>query len=150
MSLLSDYQKIYQFAIVRCQARPFMKKAADMQEEVMQRGLGVDVVPRQVANPTDLSLLNQSVLEGQITTDDEHLKERVKSLQSHDVLILRGDRADSLVFKGESLNEQIMKHHLSCLVVPHDLFKCKVASTYLKRYLAIYVLYKRVQGSFAI
>ena len=44
-------------------------------------------------------------MEGQIQTEDENLKDRVKSLQSHDVLILRGDRADSLVFKGESLNE---------------------------------------------
>ena len=66
------------------------------------------------------------------------------------MLILRGDRADSLVFKGESLNEQIMKHHLSCLVIPHEQFKCKVQSTYLKRYLAVYVLYKRVSGTFQV
>ena len=66
------------------------------------------------------------------------------------MLVLRGDRADSLVFKGESLNEQIMKHHLTCLVVPHEAFKQKVQSTYLKRYLAVYVLYKRQQGSFCV
>ena len=77
-------------------------------------------------------------------TDDDHLKDRVKTLLTHDVLILRGDRADSLVYKGESLTEQIMKHHLSCLVLPHETFKHKVQSTYLKRYLAVYVLYKRV------
>lgn len=43
-----------------------------------------------------------------------------------------------------------MKHHLSCLVLPHEQFKHKVQSTYLKRYLAVYVLYKRVQGSFQV
>lgn len=59
-------------------------------------------------------------------TDDDNLKEKVKSLMSHDLLVLRGDRADSLVFKGESLNESIMKHHLSCLVLPHETFKNKV------------------------
>jgi hypothetical protein len=95
-------------------------------------------------------MLNQPVIEGQIQTDDEHLKERIKSLQTQDVLILRGDRADSLVYKGESLNDSIMKHHLSCLILLHEGFKSKVQSTYLKRYLAIYVLYKRVAGSFQV
>ena len=63
---------------------------------------------------------------------------------------MRGDRADSLVFKGESLNEQLSKHHLSCLIIPHYDFSKKVQSTYLKRFLAIYVLYKRQQGAFAV
>ena len=41
-----ELQKIYQFAIVKCQARPFMRKAADLQEEVMLKGLDSNAVPR--------------------------------------------------------------------------------------------------------
>lgn len=39
LSLLGEYQKLYQFAIVKCHARPFMKKAAEIQEQVMMMGL---------------------------------------------------------------------------------------------------------------
>lgn len=69
----------------------------------------MDSAPRETHNKAqgmpDMAMMNQYEVEGQILTDDEHLKDRVKSLQQHDVLILRGDRADSLVFKSESLNE---------------------------------------------
>ena len=41
-----ELQKIYQFAIVKCQARPFMRKAADLQEEVMLKGLDSNAIPR--------------------------------------------------------------------------------------------------------
>lgn len=44
----------------------------------MQKGISVDAIPRQLQS--DPSVINQSVLEGQINTDDELLKERVKSL----------------------------------------------------------------------
>jgi len=46
MSLLFDLQKNYQFAIVKCQARPFLKKAADLQEEVMSKGLNTEAIPK--------------------------------------------------------------------------------------------------------
>mmetsp|Transcript_31378 Transcript_31378/g.47989 ORF Transcript_31378/g.47989 Transcript_31378/m.47989 type:complete len:121 (+) Transcript_31378:228-590(+) len=45
LSLLLDYQNIYQFSIVKCQARPFMKRSADLQEEVMAKGIHPDEVP---------------------------------------------------------------------------------------------------------
>ena len=45
LTLLLDYQQIYQFAIVKCQARPLMKKSADIQEEVMTKGIHPDAIP---------------------------------------------------------------------------------------------------------
>lgn len=46
LNLLSEFQKLYQFVIVRCTARPFMKKAAEIQEQVMAMGIGQDTIPR--------------------------------------------------------------------------------------------------------
>ena len=37
---------MYQFAVVKTQARPAMRKAADLQEEVMNRGLDVNGIPK--------------------------------------------------------------------------------------------------------
>lgn len=39
-----------------------MRKAADMQEEVMQKGISVDAVPRQTTQ--DHTMINQAVIEG--------------------------------------------------------------------------------------
>jgi len=84
------------------------------------------------------------MLEGQIQTDDEALKDRVRALQLSEVLILRGDKENSLAGARGDLNKKLMSTHLSCLVVPHKNFQGRneVKSTYLGRYLAIYVLYK--------
>lgn len=90
----------------------------------------------------------QISLEGQIQTDDENLRDRIRSLlKSNEVMILWGDHDNSLVPKSSNpneVNEQLMKKHLSCIVVPHSNFRQKhlVKSTYLGRYLAIFVLYK--------
>lgn len=46
LHLVLDYQKLYQFAVIKCQARPFMRKAADLQEEVMNSGLDPTKEPR--------------------------------------------------------------------------------------------------------
>ena len=46
---ISELQKIYQFAVVKCQARPFMRKAADLQEDVMMKGLQPNTIPRAYA-----------------------------------------------------------------------------------------------------
>jgi len=39
------------------------------------------------------------VLTGQIQTDDDSLRDRIKQLKQGDVLILRGDRHNSLINK---------------------------------------------------
>lgn len=39
IGLLSDYKKIYQFAVINCMAKPNLKKTADLLEQVMTRGL---------------------------------------------------------------------------------------------------------------
>jgi hypothetical protein len=70
------------------------------------------------------------------------LKDRVKLLTQNEVLILRGDRAESLVYKGENLNEFFVKQHLTCLVIPHINFPKQTTSSYLQRYLAVYILFK--------
>lgn len=137
-----------------------MRKAADLQEDVMKGGIHADQIPKSFApssNPASVvdgggastdqtPLFNQIVLEGQIHTDDNQLKDRVKSLRAGEVLVLRGDRQESLVYKGESLNEQLVKQHLTCLIVPHDFrYPQQTQNMYLQRFLAIYILYK--QGS---
>ena len=50
LTLLLDYQQTYQFAIVKCQARPSMKKSADIQEEVMTKGIHPDAIPQSYGN----------------------------------------------------------------------------------------------------
>ena len=44
--MINELQKMYQFAVVKTQARPFMRKAADLQEEVMNKGLDEKAQPR--------------------------------------------------------------------------------------------------------
>ena len=44
--MISELQKCHHFAIVKTQARPFMRKAADLQEEVMNKGLEVSAIPK--------------------------------------------------------------------------------------------------------
>lgn len=39
ITLLHEYKKIYQFAVVNCLARPNLKRTADLLEQVMTRGL---------------------------------------------------------------------------------------------------------------
>jgi hypothetical protein len=47
MTLLTEFQRTYQFAIVKCHARPFMKKAAEIQEEIMAKGIQAEQVPKE-------------------------------------------------------------------------------------------------------
>lgn len=50
------------------------------------------------------------------------LRDRIKSLRVGEVLILKGEKKDSLSFANkehEKLNENFMTQHLSCLVMQH-------------------------------
>jgi hypothetical protein len=84
-----------------------MKKSADIQEEVMTKGIHPDAIPQSYGydNQTEpnqgpgLQGYGQIVLEGQIQTDDELLRDRIKSLRAGEVLILKGDRHNSLANK---------------------------------------------------
>ena len=119
----------------------------------MLKGLDSNAIPRSYqpqvnynsedASNGQLPGYGQLVLEAQIQTDDEALRDRIKALYPSEVLVLRGDRDNSLASKGADLNETLMKQHLSCLIVKHHNFEGNnaVKSTYLNRYLAIYVLY---------
>lgn len=77
-----------------------------------------------------------------MTDHEQRLKDGVKSLGTNEVLILRGDRAESLVYKGENLNESFVKQHLTCLVMPHIGFPQQKTSSYLQRYLAVFILFQ--------
>lgn len=48
LSLLIDYQKSYNIAIIKCMARPHMKKSADLLEEVMSKGIAPDAIPKKI------------------------------------------------------------------------------------------------------
>lgn len=50
LHLLLDFQNTHQFAIVKCTARPFMKRSADLQEEIMTKGIHPDAVPKVINN----------------------------------------------------------------------------------------------------
>lgn len=127
----------------------------------MMKGLKPDQVPAayNIDHSTQNSQLpgyGQISLEGQIQTDDETLRDRIRCLQkSNEVFILWGDHENSLVSKSSNpteVNEQLMKKHLSCMVVPHNNFRMRhmVKSSYLGRYLAIFVLYKTNQNLYTI
>ena len=129
-----------------------MRKAAELQEEVMMKGLEPNTLPKTykplvddygIEDGDQLNVVGQQVLQGQILTDDDDLRNRIRSLYPKEVLVLRGDRDNSLTTKGTDLNDTLMKTHLSCLIVKHHDFKgnSTVKQTYLNRYLAIYILY---------
>lgn len=153
LGVINELQKIYQFAIVKTQARPFMRRAAELQEEVMNKGIDAGAIPKTfmpmqvdneaMMNSSHLPGYGQILVESQIQTEDDQLRDRIRTLFSGEVLILRGDRDNSLSARGgQDLNESLMKQHLSCLIVPHTSFQAKVQTHYLNRYLALYILFK--------
>lgn len=81
-------------------------------------------------------------------TDDDILRERIKQLRQGEVLILKGDRDNSLANKEQGkLNDNFMTQHLSCMIMSHHQFPHadKVDSQrtkYLNRYVALYVLFR--------
>ena len=93
-----------------------MRKAADLQEEVMSRGLAVNAIPKtylpqaEAAGSSQLAGYGQMLVESQIQTDDDQLRDRVRKLGDSEVLILRGDRDNSLTPRsGQDLNEGLMQ-----------------------------------------
>lgn len=48
LTLLIDYQKTYNLAIIKCMARPHMKRSADLLEEVMSKGITPDTIPKPI------------------------------------------------------------------------------------------------------
>jgi hypothetical protein len=134
-----------------------MKRAADLQEEVMTKGIHPDAIPqsfgyddqfKDAGSTPGLSGYGQIMLEGQMQTDDDMLRDRIKQLRQGEVLILRGDRHNSLTLKEQGkLNENFMSQHLCCYIMSHHAFPFsdKVdnkRTKYLNRYVALYVLYK--------
>lgn len=68
LTLLLEYQKIHQFAIVKCQARPLLKRSSELQEMIMAKGLAPDTIPQIINNEppsTDKNIMYQQYsLEG--------------------------------------------------------------------------------------
>ena len=87
-------------------------------------------------------------MEGQIqgADVDNILREAVKGLKPNEVLILRGDRQNSLMPRDpKKIHESLLSQHLSCCIIPqHFRFKDNPqnTNTYIKRFLALYILYK--------
>ena len=76
---------------------------------------------------------------------DNVLREAVKGLRSNEVLILRGDRQNSLMPRDpKKIHESLMAQHLSCCLIPqHFRFRDNnISNSYIKRFLALYILYK--------
>jgi hypothetical protein len=121
----------------------------------MTKGIHPDAIPQSYGqdiaqqDPAEqgpgLQGYGQIILEGQIQTDDELLRDRIKSLRAGEVLILKGDRHNSLANKEQGkLNENFMTQHLSCLIMNHHQFphQDKIKAKYLNRYVALYVLFR--------
>ena len=74
---------------------------------------------------------------------DPVLRESIKSLKQNEVLILRGDRQNSLLPRDpRKIHESIMTQHLGCCLIPQPRFRDNVNTGYVKRYLGLYILYK--------
>lgn len=84
-----------------------MRKATELQEEVMEKGIQLDAIPKSYNIPqapseysssteNPLPGYGQVMLEGQMQTDDETLRDRIRALSPGEVLILRGDKHNSL------------------------------------------------------
>ena len=81
-------------------------------------------------------------------TDDDILRERIKQLRQGEVLILKGDRHNSLANKEQGkLNETFMTQHLSCMIMsqhsfPHTDKIDNKRTKYLNRFVALYILFR--------
>lgn len=86
----------------------------------MNKGLEPMAIPKEYKVPqpavpeegvaTQLPGYGQVIVDAQIETDDDSLRDRIRTLQQREVLILRGDRDNSLVPRpGCDLNETLMK-----------------------------------------
>ncbi len=73
------------------------------------------------------------------------MRESVKNLKPNELLVLRGDRQNSLMPRDpKKIHESLLSQHLSCCIVPqHFRFKDNLPQgSYIKRFLALYILYK--------
>ena len=61
------------------------------------------------------------LVEAQVRTEDDHLRDRIKTLSQRDVLILEGDQDNSL---GKAANLR-MQSHLSCIIMPDEEFQSR-------------------------
>ena len=51
LSLLLEYQNSYNLVIIKCMARPHMKRSADLLEEVMSKGITPETIPKAIEAP---------------------------------------------------------------------------------------------------
>eukprot|EP00347_Sterkiella_histriomuscorum_P009559 403340741 len=161
--LLNEYQKIYQFAFVSCLAKPNLRKTSDMLEQVMTRGLLPEQAPKLIQKESDPNNQQEAamrlngynmdiILEGQIQAaeiNDNQLRESIKSLRQNEILILRGDRQNSLMPRSDpkKIHDGLLTQHLSCCILPQTKYSgndrvVQEQVPYVKRYLGLYVLYK--------
>lgn len=85
-------------------------------------------------------------LEGQVigADVDNILREAIKTLKSNEILVLRGDRQSSLLPRdARKIHEALLSQHLSCCIMPqHFKFAESGQNPYVKRFLALFMLYK--------
>lgn len=71
--------------------------------------------------PSTEDFLDAPMLEGQVSGADVDnvLRDAVKGLKSNEILMLRGDRQNSLLPRDpKKIHESLMSQHLSCCMVP--------------------------------
>ena len=77
---------------------------------------------------------------------DTSLREAIKILKVDEILVLKGDRPNSLIPRSDpkKIHDNLMTQHLSCFILPYGKLSQKIQEQvpFVKRYLALYLLYK--------
>lgn len=156
LELINDYKKVYKFVYVNCQAKPNLRKTADLLEQVMGNGLQINEPPKLVhkeskaADESGATTLELQV-KGQINAlelNDNVLRDNIKNMGATDVIILRGDRQNSLLPKSDpkKVHDSLLSQQLSCLLLPQPNFPgdhvVREQLPYVKRFMALYFLFK--------
>ena len=91
MAMIRELNKTYLFALIRFEGILNLKRVSQLIDDIVERGLV------EKSDFTNSNNAMENTYNGIIETDDEVLKRKLLSMKYNEVLILRGDRANSLV-----------------------------------------------------
>ena len=147
MNLIREMSKTYYYTFIKFEASMFMKKSAEFQDDIINKGL-VEKSDFKVANDNMEMRYN-----GIIDTVDDNLKEKIRGMRYNEIMILRGDRANSLIPKEiNQFENQLSNQHLWWFIklFPKSAQDLRVGEGSYFKYLSLFVLYNKNENNYSI
>ena len=147
MNLIREMSKTYYYTFIKFEASMFLKRSAEFQDDIINKGL-VEKGDFKVANDNMEIRYN-----GTIDTVDETLKEKIRGMKYNEIMILRGDRANSLIPRDtHQFENQFSNQHLCCFIklFPRSVQDLFIGDRNYFKYLSLFVLYKKDENHFSI